>query len=199
MKTVAEYIKDKREEKGLSARELAKTAGITGEHIRYIESGQRKTPSFDVVMKILQALRADLQDFLRETGYLAQNVESAVLPATRPVPLVSWVLAGKWAAVCDAFQPGDADEWIETEIKGANVFALKIKGDSMEPEFQDGDIIIVVVRNEEEAATFKQLKIFGKERILHPLNPKYEDIRLSESVQYRIVGKVVEKVKRKRY
>ena len=62
----------------------------------------------------------------------------------------------------------------------------------MEPEFHDGDIIVinpflkqenndyVVVCNEEGEATFKQLKKYGKIRVLHPLNPKYDDIELSK-------------------
>ncbi|MDR4497307.1 MAG: S24 family peptidase [Candidatus Scalindua sp.] len=52
----------------------------------------------------------------------------------------------------------------------------------MEPEFYDGDIIVlnpvlkqddyIVVCNEGEEATFKQLRKYGKIRLLHPLNPK---------------------------
>jgi phage repressor protein C with HTH and peptisase S24 domain len=57
--------------------------------------------------------------------------------------VVSWVIAGKWQEVCDNFQPGDAEEWTESDVRGKNVFALRIKGDSMEPEFVTGDIIIV--------------------------------------------------------
>ncbi len=61
----------------------------------------------------------------------------------------------------------------------------------MEPEFQDGDTIVinpflkqehndyVVVCNEEGKATFKQLKKYGKVRALHPLNPKYDDILIT--------------------
>ncbi|MBI5639715.1 MAG: helix-turn-helix domain-containing protein, partial [Nitrospirae bacterium] len=196
------------EDKGLSARELAKTAGITGEHIRYIESGQRKTPSFDIVMKILKALHVDLQEFLQETGYLPVNVEPASLKKMRQIPIISWVTAGKWDAVSDNFQPGDADEWTESDVKGKNVFALRIKGDSMEPEFREGDVVIVnphveakpgdyvIVKNDEEEATFKQLKKFGDTLVLHPLNSKYEDIELKKSIKYRIVGKVVKKEKR---
>jgi SOS-response transcriptional repressor LexA len=208
MKTVAEYIKAKREEKELSARELAKTAGITGEHIRYIESGQRKTPSFDIVMKILKALHVDLQEFLQETGYLPVNVEPASLKKMRQVPIISWVMAGKWEMVCDNFQPGDAEEWTESDVRGKNVFALRVKGDSMEPEFRGGDVVIVnphveakpgdyvIVKNDEDEATFKQLKKFGDTLVLHPLNSRYEDIELKKGVKYRIVGKVVKKEKR---
>jgi SOS-response transcriptional repressor LexA len=78
----------------------------------------------------------------------------------------------------------------------------------MEPEFKEDEIIIVnphveaksgdyvVVKNEEEEATFKQLKIYGDMTVLHPLNPRYEDIELSAKSKYRIVGKVVKKAKK---
>ena len=56
----------------------------------------------------------------------------------------------------------------------------------------------VVVCNEEWEATFKQLKKYGKTRVLHPLNAKYEDIELSKNTQYRIIGVVVEKKKKYR-
>lgn len=51
----------------------------------------------------------------------------------------------------------------------------------------------MIVKNDEEEATFKQLKKFGDTLVLHPLNSKYEDIELKEGVKYRIVGKVLEK------
>ena len=52
-------------------------------------------------------------------------------------------IAGKWDAVSDNFPPGDAEEWTESDVKRKNVFALRIKGDSMEPEFREGDVVIV--------------------------------------------------------
>jgi transcriptional regulator with XRE-family HTH domain len=76
MKTVCEYIRAKREEKTLSAKELALKAGISDGHIIYIEKGQRK-PTLDVIMKILNALNADIPEFLQETGYITSNVEPA--------------------------------------------------------------------------------------------------------------------------
>ena len=55
MRTVGEYIKDRIEALGLRASEVARSASVTGEHILYIEKGERKAPSFEVVMKILRA------------------------------------------------------------------------------------------------------------------------------------------------
>ena len=209
MKTVAEYIKEKRTAQGLSASEVARSAGVTGEHILYIEKGEMKTPSFDVVIKILQALHVDLQEFLRETGYLPVNVEPAPLKTVRRVPVISWVAAGSWHQGLTSDDPVDVDEWTETDVKGKRVFALRVKGDCMEPEFVEGDVIIVnphiepvpgdyvIVKNDAEEATFKQLKKFGNLFVLHPLNRKYDDIELRKGGhRYRIVGKVVKKEKK---
>lgn len=94
--------------------------------------------------------------------------------------------------------------------EGKQIFALRVKGDSMMPEFSDGEVIIVnphvaavpgdyvIVKNDEEEATstFIQLKKYGKTLVLHPLNHKYQDIELKRGGHnYRIVGKVVKKEK----
>ena len=80
----------------------------------------------------------------------------------------------------------------------------------MKTEFREGDIIVinpylklehndyVVIANEEGEATFKRLKKYGKTRVLHPLNPKYDDMELNKDIEYRIVGVVMEKKKRYR-
>jgi SOS-response transcriptional repressor LexA len=54
----------------------------------------------------------------------------------------------------------------------------------------------IVLKNEEDEAVFKQLKKYGKARLLHPLNPNHPDIELNENIQYKVIGKVVEKKKR---
>ncbi len=209
MKRMGEYLRERRLKKNLSYRELATYVGLSHTTIKNIEEGKTK-PTLDMLYRLCRGLLIDLEDLLRESGYL-----SNIIPvkregrAVRKVPVISWVMAGKWREVCDSFQPGDADEWIETDVKGQNVFALKVRGDSMEPEFHDGEIIIVnphveaqpgdfvVVKNEDNGeATFKQLKKYGDTWVLHPLNPKYPDIMLKKNFRYRIVGKVVKKEKR---
>jgi len=50
--------------------------------------------------------------------------------------------------------------------------------------------------NCEESRSFQQFKKYGTKRILHPLNPKYQDIELSDKKQYQIVGRIMEKKKR---
>lgn len=129
-------------------------------------------------------------------------------PSIKRIPIVSWVNAGDWSKAVDPFHPGYAEDWIDTAVtSNINAFALVVHGDSMEPEFTEGDIITVdpgraycsgsfVVAKNGEEATFKQLIIDGPNVFLKPLNERYP-IKDMTGVEMRIVGVVVEK--RKRY
>ena len=208
MDKVGKYLKKKREEAGLSLREAAKQVGsISHQHINEIEEGTT-SPTFSKVMSLLKSYHADFQDFLRETGFLPKNTEPAPLGKMRRIPVISWVAAGKWTETGETFLEEDVIEWIETDVKGEHNFGLKIKGDSMEPEFKEGEVVVIsptakpensdyiIVKNHEEEATFKQYKRYDNTKILHPLNPKYNDIILNKDKEYRIVGVVMEKKKR---
>jgi SOS-response transcriptional repressor LexA len=145
-------------------------------------------------------------ELLRETGHLPDNLKPEHICNTKHIPVISWTQAGHWREVAEP--TADYDEYVETDSNGG--FALRVRGDSMEPEFHEGDIIIVnpalkqehndylVVSNEDGEATFKQLKKYGKTRVLHPLNPKYEDIELTRATEYRVIGVVIEKKKKYR-
>lgn len=102
------------------------------------------------------------------------------------VPLISWVQAGAFCTAIDLHQPGIAEDWVDTTVPIKNhTYALKVVGDSMEPNFPEGTIIIVepemdpipgdyvIARNEHHEATFKQLIKDGSDWFLKPLNPRY--------------------------
>lgn len=130
-------------------------------------------------------------------------------PILQKIPIISWVRAGCWSEVDDQFQPGYAEEWIDSmSTTHPNAFALVVHGDSMEPEFVEGDIITVdpereavngsyvIAKNGGEEATFKRLIIDGPNVYLRPINEsKYKQWDMT-GVEFRIIGVVVEKVKR---
>jgi SOS-response transcriptional repressor LexA len=168
-----------------------------------IEEG-KKSATFEKIMQILKAYRANMQEFLWETGYFWGGV-SPIPPGTwRRIPRISWAAAGTWLEKADSFQPQDAEDWVNSSAKGEKVFALPIKDNSMEPDFCKGDGIVidpnrkpgsghfVIATSSDNKATFRQYVISGKTTVLHPLNPKYKDIVLHEGDGYRIVGVMVE-------
>ncbi len=118
-------------------------------------------------------------------------------------PLISWVQAGEWSEIVDNFQPGDAEMWVPFAIPRKdmpNAFCLRVRGDSMIPEFADGDIILVDPHRQPKNGSFVIAKLkkyvvdYGNVSFL-PLNfPKYEPIRLNGRKAV-IVGVVVGKQK----
>jgi len=81
-------------------------------------------------------------------------------------------------------------------------FALRVTGDSMEPLFQDGQLIWV---KEQETLSSGEIGIFiyfgevyckklvigGDSAALRSLNPNYEDIEIMEDFGFKTIGKVV--------
>ncbi|MBU5610966.1 MULTISPECIES: helix-turn-helix domain-containing protein [Aerococcus] len=59
---IAKKIKEKREERGLSQKELAETVNIVPTTISYYETG-RRTPSADSIFLIANALDSDISEF----------------------------------------------------------------------------------------------------------------------------------------
>ena len=81
-------------------------------------------------------------------------------------------------------------------------FALQVLGDSMEPEFSEGEIIVVepeglaahgsfVVANVDGEWTFRQLALADSRWQLRPLNPSYPTVALSDLAP--IKGVVIQK------
>lgn len=149
----------------------------------------------DRIAEVLRTTVGSLYELrVGEPGAL-YNVEPATL-ASRDVPLISWVQAGQWTALVDNFQPGDSDHWVTpAERVGRRAFALRVRGDSMLnpnglPTFPEGIVIIVepdvepkpgdfvIVRWNDEDATFKQLTRESGRYYLTPLNPRYPVVEL---------------------
>lgn len=129
---------------------------------------------------------------------------------TRKVPLVSYVQAGNWTEVVDTYSLGSASDWLLTDLDLSDTaFALEIKGDSMLPDFREGDRIIidpsvqptpgdfVVAKNSETEATFKKYRPRGTNEQgvqvieLTPLNPDFPSLR-SDISPVTIIGTMVE-------
>ena len=87
-------------------------------------------------------------------------------------------------------------------IPAAADFALRVSGDSMEPLFQDGQVIWVKeqeVLSSGEIGIFtyfddvfcKKLIIDGEKAYLRSLNPDYNDIEIKEDFGFKTIGKIV--------
>jgi SOS-response transcriptional repressor LexA len=152
---------------------------------------------------------AEAPDSATVSTRFERNVSGAAR-GLRRVPRISFVQAGPWQEVVDPYAPGAAEDYLLTDLDlGPQAFALTIQGDSMLPEFREGDTIIidpgvqpapgdfVVAKNDQEEATFKKYRPRGvNERgelviELVPLNEDYPSLR-SDCTPLRIIGTMVE-------
>jgi len=123
------------------------------------------------------------------------------------IPLLGAVPAG---TPIEAIE--DVEEYIDIYprfVKHGELFALRVQGDSMEPDLRTGDIAIIekqdyidngdiaVVRvNGDDDVTLKRVKINTRGLMLIPSNPAYDPVFFDSdqvsSLPVTIIGKVIE-------
>jgi len=183
-------------ENGLSASGLAKRSGLDATTFnpskRRMPDGRARWPSTESLAKVLDATGASLEDFtaLVSGARTLANPPGALRPPMRRVPLIGLAQAGGEGYFDDGGYPvgGGWDEVSLPEISDSHAYALEISGDSMEPVFRDGDMVIVspaapirrgdrvVVRTIAGEVMAKQLSRRSAKRVeLRSLNPEHPD------------------------
>ena len=143
-------------------------------------------------------LALDYVQLLRDSGRYANRREDPVY--LRSLPLYSLAVS----AGTGQFLDGEDYEMVEVGVEvpdGAN-FGVRVAGDSMEPEFHDGQTVWVRQQRSlmtgeigiflyDGSAYLKQLVALEHSMALHSLNPAYADIVVSPELPLRVLGKVV--------
>jgi len=131
-------------EHGLSPSGLARRAGLDpttfNRSKRVSRDGKERWPSTESLAKILDATGASVADLLRHV-----NDAGATTGLAPNFPLIGTAQAGSEGFFDDAGYPtgGGWDEIPFPDVGDPHAYALEISGDSMEPVYRDGDVIIV--------------------------------------------------------
>src|SRR5580658_4946596 len=127
---------------GLSASGLAKRAGLDpttfNKSKRVTSQGRARWPSTESIAKALTATGTPFDIFV---GLIEQSGGTA----TRAVPLIGFAEAGAGGYFDDGGLPA-GEGWDEIAFPAVNdehAYALEVSGQSMEPAYRDGDIIVV--------------------------------------------------------
>ena len=127
---------------GLSASGLARRAGLDpttfNKSKRITPAGRARWPSTESIAKALAATGATMETFVA----LTQNGDSA---PPRGVPLLGFAEAGAGDYFDDGGFPAGTgwDEIAFPAVNDEHAYALAVSGQSMEPAYRNGDIIIV--------------------------------------------------------
>lgn len=205
--TTGERIKQRRIELGLSVDEVAEKLGKNRATIyRYESNDIENFPvgTLEPLAKILETTPAQLIGWHYDDSE-NQNVNSNKSKAVK-IPVLGDVAAGiPIEAVEDIIDFEEIDE--ELASKG-EFFGLRIKGNSMAPRIQSGDVVIVRVQSDAESGDIVIAKVNGDDACckklqkhdegisLISLNPEYEPMFFSKKdiadLPVHIIGKVVE-------
>lgn len=113
-----------------------------------------------------------------------EDISRQYQTSMRMIPVVGWAHAGDAASYEEI--PDAWKEKIATECRDQKAFGVRLEGDSMEPKFSEGDILIlqpseqahsgslVVARFKDDGVIFRRLEMTGKTITLVPLNPRYQ-------------------------
>jgi len=213
MPRVNKKIKEIRLNLGLNQSQFAKKIGISRTHLSTLEN-EKALPSLELLKKIsdeFEVSREELEKLWEMDKKEIEEQKPTERISIRKVPVLNSISAGELLEWTDQGYPvGWADEWIEvdTGVTDPNAFALKVHGDSMEPEFKEGEYVVVspntqwengdyvVVANANNEKALKKIRVNADHIVLISLNPKYEPIVLGKDEDPRVIGKVVRKVKK---
>lgn len=219
------YLKSIRNSLHISLREVNTRTGISFTHLNMIENGKRNV-SPALLRNLADLYNVDYLDLYEKAGYIdliddekknkidnniqgmPEKVTSSatvfvygVIPAGTPIECIEDIL--------------DTEEIPVEMLKGGKqYFGLRIKGNSMEPEYLNNDTIILekvddcesgddcVVMVNGDDGTFKRVFKNDNGIILQPLNNSYSPfIFTNEQINklpVKIIGRVVELRRKKK-
>ena len=170
---------------------IAHIEGLPADVRQEYESAEAESQKWRQVIKNLIGKKANVSRLSKLLAESDLNIEQDRLPlaAGRLVPVINKVSAGYPSDFNDLDYPvGIADDYIRCpDMHDPNAFAVRVVGDSMEPKFREGDIVIfspaAEVQNGDDCfvrfampheTTFKRVFFESENKIrLQPRNEKY--------------------------
>lgn len=89
MNFLANLIRETRERKGLSQRQLSLLSGISNSEISRIEAGERKNPSPDTLRALAKPLGLSYESLMMAAGYLTDTSKQSMESADRILEAIS--------------------------------------------------------------------------------------------------------------
>ena len=227
---IGENIKRYRLQNGWTQQELGAKIGISKNAIGNYEKGFR-SPKKDTMFDLANAFNISIDDLFppiqNDSSSNVSQIQSIYdeLNPPRQVKVLNYAkmqLNEQENEVSEAIQlysydyydhPASAGtgqylndvrvERIELPVDIDADFVIPIKGDSMDPDYHDGDLVfiqtsvdlndgVIGVFNYDGDAYIKQLVIDEDQAYLHSLNPAYKDMPITPETDFRIIGEVVD-------
>ena len=157
---LGQYLRTIRENLGYSTYDVNKLCDISPSYLSLMETGKRK-PSAVILKKLAPIYCIDYLDLYEKAGYIdliedekkcKYKIDALGNPVT-PIPILGTVKAGyDYLAQENWIGTVDVDKKL---VESGELFALKIKGDSMSPVLIEDDIVII---KKQDDFTYEEMK-----------------------------------------
>lgn len=177
-------LKELRQNRNITQGKLAEALNLARSTVAMYESGSSE-PDFSTLQKIADYFNVSI-DYLLEREHSNVSGTQFNRNVVR-IPIYGTIPAGVPVEMIEDSYIDDYEEIDDGLTKGGNVyFGLKIKGDSMSPEFRNGDTIILKKQDTCESgefcavsinhteSTFKKVILKPNGITLQPLNAAFE-------------------------
>ena len=203
LKLIGARIKEARKEKRMTLDDVARAVGVAKSTIQRYEAGLISAPKLPVLAAIARSLEVS-EDWVKgfsdsRTAQAKKDIHTDRLP----VPVLGEVSAGPGKYAAENIT-GYIMEDKEQLTSDSEYVYLKVVGDSMYPEFKDGDLVLVkcepsvnsgeyaVVMVDNEMGVVKRV-VYGSDYVeLQSVNPMYPPRRFcgADVEKIRVFGKV---------
>lgn len=159
-------------------------------------------PRIDKIEMMANYFGVSKADLVEKHDSPSNSIDTSGMHYVR-IPIIGTIACGE-PIMAEQNIEGYTHELFEEEPQKDELFALRCKGDSMEPLIPDGALVLIhkqpTVEDDEIAAvqvdddtraTLKKVKHVGKDVFLYPINTKYDPIILNEDNPGRILGKAI--------
>ena len=208
METLGQRVLKLRKDKKMSREALGAKIGVSKTSVKNWEDGEH-IPKLEYLQLLAEYFKCSVEYLTEGTGN-GDNFKKIQEKPIRRAPVLNFVQAGAFCeyhdnAISDEFEPviGDA---------GDNVYWIVLEGDSMMPDFESGELVlidpdiqpnpadyVVALRKGEKAVTFKKWRPRGFDEAtgeeysqLIPSNPDFPIID-SRFTPFSICGVAVQR------
>ena len=206
MATLGENLKAIRKAKKMTQKELAQKSGVKQSVISDLETGNAK--STGSILELANALGVTAEELKK--GVVGELITTNVVQVqARMAPVLSWVQAGNFTNV-ESVDMSQVTEWFPLPDDCEKCFYLKVRGVSNEPDFVEGDYIVVdptvyysdmqsgdiIVVRKDKDATFKKLVVESDgTRYLKAINPNFHPNIIPIDEDCYFIGQVIDSLR----
>ena len=207
--TVGDRIREIRQKHRLNQTKFAEVIGV---HFQTVSRWERNElrPTAENLSDIAAKFGVDISWLMAKSTVTSEAEERGPIPpSTGTIPVISMIQGGEEGYWENAYPVGYGYRTIKRpyDVNDPNAFAVEVRGQSMSPKYDEGDVIVVcpskevhsgdsvAVKLKSGAVMVKRVRFAGDMVMLESINPAYEPIIVSrEDIDF--IRKIVWKKER---